>query len=415
MSRRVAFVGSSSVEPNSPLPAALAVELGLGSDWVALGRRGSRLRQWTAPELPSDVRAAVVMIVGNDPRPTAEGVRAVNAALRRLVPTVVWIPPPPYPSDSRIAGRDRRMREALAASGAAWVDVPIAMGPELFSPDRIHPTRAGYRSYARQVGPRLWERLLERPAPARPRLELPSRPGVIGCVFGAGGARLPLTSEDALWLARACVGEGGGEADTHAVASTMLRRWVMLRETSTSSPFGSLTDLVVGRYAGPDPHEGQGREVALRGYSQPVAVQWRARGEHTERRRRVRTLSWAEIEPQRRAAVLRILTGREALSAWPAVHFAARGLVERRLPEHPGWRVVDVPGARNVFVSTSRSRLYRDPVVVGADGRGSTRAPSSPPPRARPPVLVTAARGAGRALFVAGAVTLGGVLFFGRG
>jgi len=409
---RVAFAGSSSVEPTSPLPAALALELGLsGGEWVALGRRGSRLSQWIDPELPEDLRAIVVMIVANDPRPTASEVREVDAAMRRFAPRVVWLPPPPYPSSSRIAGRDRRMREALAGSGVVWVERAVALEPRHWAPDQIHLTRAGYRAYARQVAPRLWEHLA---GSASPRAGRPAPRGVIGHVLTSGGLHLTVTSEDAVWLARACVGEGGGEADACAVASTMLRRWAMLRDGSSRSPFGSLADLVVGRFAGADPYEGEGRAVELRGYSQPVAVQWRGPGARAARRRRVRTMAWADVEPWRRAAVLGVLTGRAALTAWPAVHFAARGLVERRLVELPGWRLVAVPGARNAFVSTARSRRYRDPVVFGADGR---RAPSRRPvPRAplSPPSPPNRA-GAGPAALLVGVATLGVALVRGLG
>lgn len=186
----------------------------------------------------------------------------------------------------------------------------------------------------------------------------------------------------------------------------MLRRWALLRDASASSPFRTLTDLVVGRFAGANPYEGEGREVELRGYSQPVAVQWRGSGARADRRRRMRTMAWGEIETWRRTAVLRVLTGRVALTAWPAVHFAARNLVERRLSEHPDWRIVDVPGARNVYVSVGRSRRYRDPLVFGADGR--RRAPD-PSPRpgpserpARPRVAAAGPSSSGSGVLLAG-------------
>lgn len=421
---RIAFVGSSSVEPLSPLPAALAVELGLGERWVALGRRGSRISQWTEPELPPDVRAAVVMIVGNDARPTAAGVRAVDAAIRREAPAVVWLPPPPYPADSRIAGRDRRMREALAASGVVWVDREVVMSPSLFAPDRVHPTLAGYRAYAQQVAPMLFERLMEAMSSHRTPAQQPAAEaapdvdpsvGVIGHVFTSGGLRLALTSADALWMARACTGEGGGEVDAASVTSTMVRRWAMLRDASASSPFRTLTDLVVGRFEGPRPYEGSGREVELRGYSQPVSVQFRGPGPRAERRRRFRTMAWRDTEPWRRTAVLEVLTGRRTLTAAPAVHFAARGLVERRLQERPGWRIVSVPGASNVFVSNARSRAYREPVVFGADGRRVAPRPSVS--TSRPPSVASRGAespGAGMPLLIAG-LAGAGLLAFGRG
>lgn len=351
----VAFAGSSAVEPTSPLPAALAAELDLRpSQWVALGIRGSRLARWTRPSLPSDLRAIVVLLTANDPHPTAAEVREVDAALRAFAPAVVWLPPMPYPADSRAAGRDARMRAALAGAGVAWVDRPIRLEPGAWAPDRVHLTRAGYRAYARQVGAELDARL---------SLSL----GRIGHVQTGRGQRLPLTSLDAVWVARAVVGEGGTEVDARAIASTMVRRWALLRDSDPDSPFRSLADLVVGRFAGDDPYEGEGREVVLRGYSQPVAVQWR--DPEVERRRRVRELPWESIEPWRRTAVLRVLTGRAPLSAPDAVHFAAPEVVAEGLRRHADWQRVSVGGARNAFVSTAASRAVSEPIMVGADGR----------------------------------------------
>ena len=380
----LAFAGSSAVEPGSPLPAALAAELGLREhEWVAAGIRGSRLRRWARPELPAGLRAIVVLLTANDAHPTAAAVREVDAALRALAPVVVWLPPMPFTDASPAAGRDARMRAALAGAGVAWVDRPIRIEPDQWAPDRVHLTRAGYRAYARQVGADL----------AR-RVSLPSSAGLLGHVQTAGGRRLPLSSLDAVWLARALVGEGGTAADAIAISSTMVRRWAMLRDASASSPFGTLADLVVGRFDGPDPHEGDGRGVELRGYSQPVAVQWRGRG--VERRRRIRQLGWDDIEPWRRTAVLRVLTGRVALSAPAAVHFAAPEVVARQLRRHPDWQRVPVSGARNEFASVPQSRLMHEPVVVGTDGRSSAdlrSAPSDPGPRHRAPIdeLVPAA------------------------
>lgn len=401
---RVAFVGSSAVEPGSLLPGAIARELGLlRPDWETFGVRGSRIAQWTDPELPPGLRALVVLLTANDPRPQASDIRAVDAALRRFAPLVVWLPPMPYVVTSRVAGRNLLMRAALAASGVSWVDVPVVLEPRHWAPDEVHLTRAGYGEYARQVSPMLWGRLAGRPSP-RARPSTPAAAGTsIGQVLTSGGLRLTVTSEDALWLARACAGEGGGEADARAVTSTMVRRWTMLRDASSRSPFHTLSDLVVGRFVGDWPYEGEGRAVELRGYSQPVSVQYRGPGSRAARRLRYRTMGWVDISLWRRTAVLRVLTGRAALTARSSVHFAARALVERRLPEHPDWGVVSVPGASNVYVSTGHSRSYRDPVVFGADGR---RAPRLSSPSVRPPRPTSALRsrsGAGSAL-LAGAV-----------
>lgn len=351
----VAIVGSSAVEPGSPLPGALAAELQLrSSQWVALGIRGSRLAQWTRPTLPAGLRAIVVLLTANDPHPTAAAIREVDAALMASAPVVVWLPPLPYPAGSRVAGRDLRMRRALAEAGVAWVDRTIAIEPAQWAADRVHLTGSGYRAYARQVGDELTA-----------RLSLPL--GRIGYVRTGRGLLLPLTSLDAVWLARALVGEGGTEADAFAIASTMVRRWALLRDADAASPFRTLTDLVVGRFVGSDPYDGEGREVQVRGYSQPVAVQWR--DPSVARRRHVRELPWEAIDTWRRGAVLRVLTGGVPLVAPTAVHFAAPDVVAAGLARHADWRRVPVAGARNAFVSVAASRHSVEPVVIGTGGR----------------------------------------------
>src|SRR5688500_9546627 len=91
---RVAFVGSSSVSRGSALPAAIAGELGLASgDWIALGRDSARLAEWTAPEWPADLSAGAIvdLLTGNDARPRAAAVTAVDRALRERAPIVVWL------------------------------------------------------------------------------------------------------------------------------------------------------------------------------------------------------------------------------------------------------------------------------------------------------------------------------------
>lgn len=350
----VAFVGSSSMEPSSPLPAALAAELGLRpGQWVALGRRGSRLADWTRASLPSGLRAIVVLLTANDARPTSAAVREVDRALRTHAPSVVWLPPFHYRAGSPVSGRDAAMRAALEASGVTWLSEPTDLAPSVWAHDGVHLTAAGYRAYARQVAGGL--RRATAPA-AR----------VIGVLHTGGGKRLPLTSLDALWLARALVGEGGGEADAMAITSTMLRRWALLQDAQRSSPFRTLTDLVVGRFVGADPYDGEGREVAVRGYSQPVAVQWRSAD--VPRRRRIRELGWSDIEPWRREIVIRLLTGAVSLVARPAVHFAAPRLVREGLERRAGdWQHVPVTGAANRFISTQSSRRAIEPTAVALD------------------------------------------------
>lgn len=386
---RVALVGSSSVALGSPLPPALALELGLGgSEWIALGRNSARLRDWTRPEWPEGLRAdaIVVLLTGNDSHPSTDEVTEVDRALRGLARIVIWLPPLPYPSGSSAAGRDRRMRAALAEARVARVTTTVTLESAHWGRDRVHLTASGYRAYARQVGPALRQALGVREAtppsvpasapteasepsgapaaPVTPATHWGSAP--IGTLVTTRGTRLSLTSTDALWMARALAGEGGGEADAYAITSTMLRRWAMLWDDGERD-FGSLTDLVVGRFRGTSPYDGDIGEVALRGYSQPVAVQWRTEtGERADQRRRYRTLGWDSIDSWRRQAVLRLFTGRAALTAAGAVHFAERAVVEAGLRRSPGWRIVAVPGGANLFVSVSGSR-GREPHVIGAD------------------------------------------------
>ncbi len=400
--RRVLIIGSSSVEPSSPLPAAIGRELGLAEgEWVALGVRSSTLAQWAnagaveralaavpgGPRSGSD--AIVILLTGNDADPRPELVSAIDRAARTVTPIVVWLPPLPYPAGSSAAGRDQRMRDALARAAVARVTSSINLQASHWAADRVHLTRAGHEAYARQVAPALRQALLLRQIGA-PQ----AAASIIGTLVTAGGARLPLTSTDALWLARALVGEGGREADAHAIASTMLRRWALLWDGGQRT-FQSLTDLVVGRFRGDAPYDADRGEVELRGYSQPVAVQWRSEsGERAERRRRIRSLRWDEIEPYRRQIVLTLITGRARLSAPAAVHFAERSLVEERRRTNPDWQIVEIPGAVNVFVSVEQSRRMRDPQIVGIDQAPPPLPPEAVSFAARPH---TPARASGRA------------------
>jgi hypothetical protein len=361
---RVAFVGSSSVSAGSPLPAALAEELGLGAgEWAAVGRVGSRLAQWFSG-VPSDVEPAaiVVLLTGNDDHPRSDQVTAVDAALRRSARTVVWLPPIPYPAGSRCVGRDDRMRTALAQASVARVTSHVRLERSHFGRDLVHLTRAGYRAYATQVGAALRQQLgVRQPA------QTVWSSSTIGTLVTGNGARLPMTSTDALWMARALAGEGGGDADAWAITSSMLRRWAMLWDRGQRS-FGSITDLIVGRFRSSTPYDGDRGDVELRGYSQPVSVQWRdTGGPRAERRRRIRSLAWDQIESSRRQVVLRLMTGRAPLTARTAVHFAVRSLVESGMRRNADWQIVPVPGASGVFVSTEASRRMREPHVVGAD------------------------------------------------
>lgn len=366
---RVVFVGSSSVSASSPLPGALATELGLARGAsTAQGRVGSRLALWTRPPWPAGLTtdAIVVLLTGNDARPTAASVAAVDHALRERSPIVVWLPPLPYRAGSSAAGRDRRMREAIAAAGVAHLAIDVELAAQHWARDRVHLTRAGYHAYAREVAVALRAALAVEPIATAPA---PVADAPLGRLVTPQGAELPLLGLDALWMARALAGEGGPGPDAYAITSAMLRRWAMLWDGGERR-FGALADLLVGRFRGASPYDADAGEVELRGYSQPIAVQWRTRrGERAERRRQIRSLGWEAIEPWRREAVLRLFTGQAPLVAPGAVHFAARSLVERQVAIHPGWRVVRVPGAAHAFVSLGASRGREPHVLAPAELR----------------------------------------------
>lgn len=181
-----------------------------------------------------------------------------------------------------------------------------------------------------------------------PSLEELSR-GPIGRLTTPGGLSLELTSDDALWLARAAVGEG--RRDAADIVSTMLRRWSVVSDANRRPMWPSLTALVVGTEENP------------RGYSQPVSVYWRTRGDTSAqaRRLRIRSLGWDEIPDDVRSAVLAVLVGQRGLSMPSAIHFADARVSSARLREGPNWRLVG--RGSNWFLSTAASRRAADPVV----------------------------------------------------
>lgn len=194
---------------------------------------------------------------------------------------------------------------------------------------------------------------------------------VIGRLTSARrGLTWDLTDADALWLGRAIVGES--TRDAQAVASTMLRRLAFVSDQRGRAQWPSLTALLVGSETSP-------------GYSQPVAVQWRERGEPARiaRRARIRSLTWAEIPPHVRETVLAMLTGQRAFNVPGAVHFAVPSLVQTFLANNPGSVRVPYAGG-NYFVATAASRSYPEPrVTPTAEGlalvQGRASTPLLPP------------------------------------
>lgn len=174
--------------------------------------------------------------------------------------------------------------------------------------------------------------------------------GPIASMRTSGGLDLELTPNDALWMARAIMGEGPRDADL--VTATMLRRWAFVRDQRAAS-WPSLTAMVVGTESNP------------RGYSQPVSVYWRTRGPEARQRRRarIRSLTWEQCDEDVRRTVLEMFTGARELVAPGAVHFADGAVTGRRLREEPGrWFVV--ARRRNTFLAVPGSRSYADPAFT---------------------------------------------------
>ena len=258
---RVVFCGSSSVEPTSPLPPALAAELGLAGDWRALGVRSSRLRDWTTPPWPAGLTAdaIVVLLTGNDAHPRADAVARVDQALHRHALGRRLAPSPALPL-------------RLARGGAGPADARRARG-------------GARRARGDERSPRV-ERLGARSgAPDARRIPLLRAPGRARAPYGAlacgsrrsarrarpSGRSSPRAARTFRSRARTrfgwralLTGEGGGEADAQAITSTMLRRLALLWD-SGNRHFHSLADLVVGRFQGPTAvRRGQRRRGAAR-------------------------------------------------------------------------------------------------------------------------------------------------------
>jgi hypothetical protein len=184
---------------------------------------------------------------------------------------------------------------------------------------------------------------------------------VLGVLRSVGGLEWDLTEDDALWLARAIVGES--IADAAAVASTMLRRlaYVSDRQNPPARLWPSLAFLLRG-------------DEERRGYSQPVSVYWSTRGSASAqaRRARISSMSWDEIPPSVRDVVLGMLTGRMPLVVPGAVHFAAPAEAARFLENTPG--SARVGGGRNWFLSMPGSRRYEPQIIGGGPPLAQPRA-----------------------------------------
>lgn len=196
---------------------------------------------------------------------------------------------------------------------------------------------------------------------------------IVGTMRTPGGLQLDLTDHDALWLARAVMGEG--VSDVRDIVSTMLRRWSWVSDQSGRPVWATLTELVVGRYeseAVAGEVLGESGSVAKRGYSQPVSVQWRNRGTDADKARRLRhrTRVWSQIPNAVRSAVYRTLSGELPLTSPGAVHFADSRVSAARLRSNPIWRVVH--RGRNWFLSVGASRRHEPTITPGPGAPSSS-------------------------------------------
>lgn len=183
-----------------------------------------------------------------------------------------------------------------------------------------------------------------------------------------------LTEDDALWTARACVGEGGEgvtEPELSALVSTLLRRFAVLSDAQLRSS-GALRWGSFGAF--------------VRAFSQPVNPRWADRGtaEQQARRARIASLTWAEIPRQVAETVHAYLSGQRALTVPGAFDWGALSLYtsygarasdpssiaravelreSARGTREPAWVSTGGP-LLNVFISSADSRAYGDPVIA---------------------------------------------------
>ena len=165
---------------------------------------------------------------------------------------------------------------------------------------------------------------------------------------------LPLTDEDRVWAGRMLLGEEGARASMAAyvaVLSTMIRRWMQVQERNGQTFWPSFTRLLIGTPEG------------AKGYSQPIAHQWRYEGspEQIERRRRVRDATWEDLPLNIRLAVDHVFLGNPLQpESSGAIHFADGPTSAKFLEANPGSKVVKSPAA-NVLVRMAW--IDPDPIV----------------------------------------------------
>ena len=120
--------------------------VGSGSSLQAQAKEGTTILAWASKDYPAcDV--ALVSLGTNDMKlsdPMSERAKLdrMLATLRARAARVVWILPPPMPFADR--GVLAMIRDAAAKAG-----VEVLVSPDVpRSPDKIHPTAAGYAGWA---------------------------------------------------------------------------------------------------------------------------------------------------------------------------------------------------------------------------------------------------------------------------
>lgn len=189
-----------------------------------------------------------------------------------------------------------------------------------------------------------------------------SQTEVIGYIQGLNAAgKVPLTGDDALWIARAIIGEEYGlnrdgrppavlrePIRARAILTVYLQRLAFLNDSlaRTNRPLWGLTRLV-------------------RAHSQPVNPIWADRGDEAQRRRRAiyPNLQWEDMPDGLRDLVIGTLRGEETLITSPSgiIDFADDATTQRALARRAAsdeWQRFQILPAQNWFMSRASSRQW---------------------------------------------------------
>ena len=185
-------------------------------------------------------------------------------------------------------------------------------------------------------------------------------------IVAKDGTRYTLPDSDVLWAARMTAFEGG---DSAPVLWTMTQRFVQ------GGARGAFADFI-RRYAQPiNPRWSRGGACCCGSGECPAGRDFCGTDACSEsrlqRRERAQTITWAELEREKPAAV-------RATSAWAtaqlpnpvpgAVHFAAPSVAAGKLARNPDMHLVTKAG--NWFLGTTTSLAKpRDHVTMAFDGR----------------------------------------------